>query len=278
MLRQIGRCGGKGVAAADLAVNQFAACAGVQTCRVFCAQTSTELLYQTPVDSLQFQRQALLDPLVTSSPLRRAALRLFGYYSRESRHMRAGQALLEAIQEQADAPSFSRALQVPDSFQHQHAVLVLHVWLVLQRLRSEGKDGKHLGQAMYDGFQDDVEKRARATGAKVRFSKFLKEYEEQFYGSSRSYDRAMEGQTDLAAALARNVYMMDPEKHEAANLMARYVRREIACLALTPTEAVMEGNIKFSTGFYSHMPAEAASRRTEDLATATTAGAAAAAL
>uniref|UniRef100_A0A1D1ZPI9 Ubiquinol-cytochrome c chaperone domain-containing protein n=1 Tax=Auxenochlorella protothecoides TaxID=3075 RepID=A0A1D1ZPI9_AUXPR len=278
MLRQIGRCGGKGVAAADLAVNQFAACAGVQTCRVFCAQTSTELLYQTPVDSLQFQRQALLDPLVTSSPLRRAALRLFGYYSRESRHMRAGQALLEAIQEQADAPSFSRALQVPGSFQHQHAVLVLHVWLVLQRLRSEGKDGKHLGQAMYDGFQDDVEKRARATGAKVRFSKFLKEYEEQFYGSSRSYDRAMEGQTDLAAALARNVYMMDPEKQEAANLMARYVRREIACLALTPTEAVMEGNIKFSTGFYSHMPAEAASRRTEDLATATTAGAAAAAL
>lgn len=121
------------------------------------------------MDSLQFQRQALLDPLVTSSPLRRAALRLFGYYSRESRHMRAGQALLEAIQEQADAPSFSRALQVPGSFQHQHAVLVLHVWLVLQRLRSEGKDGKHLGQAMYDGFQDDVEKRARATGAKVCF-------------------------------------------------------------------------------------------------------------
>jgi hypothetical protein len=47
-------------------------------------------------------------------------------------------------------------------------MLCLHVWLLLVRLRAEGADGKALAQVLYDEFQDDVEKRARAAGVKVR--------------------------------------------------------------------------------------------------------------
>ncbi len=49
-----------------------------------------------------------------------------------------------------------------------HALLCLHVWLLLVRLRPEGKSGKQLAQMLYDNFQDDVEKRAREAGVKVR--------------------------------------------------------------------------------------------------------------
>lgn len=60
------------------------------------------------------------------------------------------------------------ALEVPTDFQHVHAMLCLHVWLLLVRLRAEGKDGKRLAQMLYDDFQDDVEVRVRAAGVKVR--------------------------------------------------------------------------------------------------------------
>lgn len=62
---------------------------------------------------------------------------------------------------------FIAALDTPLDFQHQHAVLSLHVWLLLVRLRAEGKDGRKLAQMLYDNFQDDVENKARKAGVKV---------------------------------------------------------------------------------------------------------------
>lgn len=59
------------------------------------------------------------------------------------------------------------ALDLPDDFQHMHSLLCLHVWLLLVRLRPEGKSGKQLAQNLYDNFQDDVERRVRGAGVKV---------------------------------------------------------------------------------------------------------------
>ena len=50
----------------------------------------------------------------------------------------------------------------------------------------------------------------------------------------------------LLQALLRNVYSLDEGKAEDALLLARYVRRELACLTMTPSEAVMAGNLRFS--------------------------------
>lgn len=55
----------------------------------------------------------------------------------------------------------------PD-FQSMHAMLCLHIWLLLVRLRAEGGAGKELAQVLYDEFQEDVEQRARRAGVKVR--------------------------------------------------------------------------------------------------------------
>ena len=37
-------------------------------------------------------------------------------------------------------------LSLPDDFQAMHSLLCLHVWLLLVRLRAEGKPGKQLAQ------------------------------------------------------------------------------------------------------------------------------------
>ena len=41
------------------------------------------------------------------------------------------------------------------------------MWMLLVRLRSEGKDGKALAQMVYELFQENVEARVRAEGVKV---------------------------------------------------------------------------------------------------------------
>ena len=61
--------------------------------------------------------------------------------------------------------------------------------------------------------------------------------------------QALKGEGELSEAICRNVYGMDEGKRKQAQAMARYVQRELACLAMTESDAVMSGKVKFSTEF-----------------------------
>ena len=54
-----------------------------------------------------------------------------------------------------------------EKYRDKYAILCLHMWMTLVRLRKEGKTGKSLTQLIYDNFQEDVEHRVRAAGVKV---------------------------------------------------------------------------------------------------------------
>ena len=54
-----------------------------------------------------------------------------------------------------------------NKYRDKYAMLCIHMWMTLVRLRSEGKPGKSLTQNIYDNFQEDVEHRVRAAGVKV---------------------------------------------------------------------------------------------------------------
>ncbi len=42
---------------------------------------------------------------------------------------------------------------------------------------------------------------------------------------------------------------MEEGKRKQAEAMARYVQRELACFAMTDSDAVMSGKVRFSTEF-----------------------------
>ena len=128
-------------------------------------------------------------------------------------------------------------------FRASFSLASLHLWLTLVRLRAEGDAGKLLGQELYDHFWEEMEARVRGEGVVVRLSKWMKELESAFYGSCTAYDAALapgapEGA--LAGALRRNVLMEHGGGAESAAL-ARYVRHQLACLAVTDSSAIMSG-------------------------------------
>ena len=179
----------------------------------------------------------------------RMALSLGGFYSAESVNQRAADRLYAAITAQCDGEAFTRAFEIERSFRGEHSALVLHVWLVLRRLREEGESGKALAQVLYDTFQDDVEHRVHAEGVRVRVNKWLNELEQGFYGSALAYDNALTGGSgDFAKVLHRNVFHGEGVAGEDARAknLERYVRRELGCLAATDGKAVREGRVRFS--------------------------------
>ncbi|KAA6428216.1 MAG: ubiquinol-cytochrome C chaperone family [Trebouxia sp. A1-2] len=131
-------------------------------------------------------------------------------------------------------------------FANEYNMLCLHVWMLLVRLRSEGKDGKDIAQMVYETFQDNVETRVRAEGVKVRLNKWLNELEQMFYGMSFAFDKSLTGEEVITNALLRNFYNDDQSKQKPAEILSRYVTRELACLAKTESEHVLAGKIKFS--------------------------------
>ena len=58
--------------------------------------------------------------------------------------------------------------------------------------------------------------------------------------------QALRGEGELWEALQRNVYNNDAAAAPAARALARYVQRELSCLELTDSAAIMTGQLQFS--------------------------------
>ncbi|CAI7864083.1 unnamed protein product, partial [Closterium sp. NIES-53] len=89
--------------------------------------------------------------------------------------------------------------------------------------------------------------------------KWMRELERSFYGAAAAYDAAVAPGANadaLSKALWRNVFAEDasdmPSGPAAAPVQAltRYVRLELASLALTDSEAILTGNITFTNTFH----------------------------
>ena len=183
-----------------------------------------------------------------ASGTRKAVLRLLGFWSRESQAIRGSRKLYNAAETQATDLNFLHSASLdPYSFQSQQNALVLHMWMLMRRLRSDGEDGKRVSQPLHEHFQTEVERRVRKVGVRVRVNKWLTELERAFYGTSLALDSAYDegSSSDLARALYKNLYLCEEGKASASTELAAYTECELDSLSITPSHAVLRGNIQF---------------------------------
>eukprot|EP00249_Psilotum_nudum_P003846 c17346_g1_i2 orf=464-1315(+) len=190
--------------------------------------------------------------------LRGLALRILGFHSRQSKLIRGAHILYSRITNQVEKPEFYAGFNLEKSFRTTHALLVLHMWMCLARLRVEDKNCTEFGQFLYEIFNHDVEQRVATAGVKMLLSKWMKELEKMFYGAVLVYDAAMQPEAsrdDLPRALWRNVFAEDDSGMPIGPLvipvqaLASYTRRELTCLSLTDRDAILSGNILFTADF-----------------------------
>jgi len=154
------------------------------------------------------------------------------------------EAIYGMIVTQAREPVFYRDLAVPDTVNGRFDLLVLHLWMVLRRLRPvEG--GAGLSQALFDRFCEDMDGNLREMGVgDLTVPKRMQAFGEAFYGRTAAYDLALsEGAEPLAQALCRNI--LNGEQIEHARQFARYVETAIAALAALDDAALQGASWKF---------------------------------
>jgi cytochrome b pre-mRNA-processing protein 3 len=145
---------------------------------------------------------------------------------------------------QAREPLFYRDLGVPDTVNGRFDLLLMHLWLVLRRLKSVGS-GTALSQALFDHFCADMDDNLREMGVgDLAVPKRMQAFGEAFYGRTAAYDMALtEGSEEIAHALCKNV--LNGEKIEKARQLAIYAEAAMAKLSQLDETALLAGSWSF---------------------------------
>lgn len=107
----------------------------------------------------------------------------------------------------ARAPEHYRGGHVADSVDGRFGLLVLHLFLAIQRVDRAQPDGKAMVQALIDCFVRDMERNLREMGAgDIGVAKNVKQMAQALNGQLYAYQRAVaEGPEALRETLLRNV-------------------------------------------------------------------------
>jgi len=154
------------------------------------------------------------------------------------------EAIYGTIVTQALEPLFYRALGVPDTVNGRFDLLLLHLWLVLRRLRSAAA-GAPLSQALFDRFCNDMDDNLREMGVgDLTVPKRMQAFGEAFYGRTAAYDLALTGGPEaLAQALCKNI--LNGVDIEKARLLAAYAEAVVAAMAGLDETTLVSGAWKF---------------------------------
>lgn len=157
------------------------------------------------------------------------------------------QALYGAIVAQARSPSFYREYGVPDTVSARIDMIMLHLVVVLRRMREAGADGRAIGQPLFDLFCQDMDDNFREMGiGDLKVPKEMQAIGEAFYGRAKTYDAALDvdDRAALTAALARNIYG-SAQPPLAASRLAAYIRETARILAGHDDVALGRAELRF---------------------------------
>jgi cytochrome b pre-mRNA-processing protein 3 len=149
---------------------------------------------------------------------------------------------------QARKPVFYTQAGVPDALDGRFDVIILHVFLLIHRLRKEaGNQAPEFIRVLSEVFFSDMDRSLREMGSSdTGISKRIKKMVQAFYGRLHGYELAVADPELLHDALARNLYRNTDTPIEHLNFMADYVGKNITHLATQPTEEILHGLVEFS--------------------------------
>ena len=194
--------------------------------------------------------------------------RALSTFLRKKKLRRVARKLYVLCARQARSPFIYNEFRVPDTLDGRFDAIILHVFMVLKRLSSEGtRDSAYLSQALFDALFQDMDRNLREMGVgDLSVGKHIKKMAEAYYGRAASYEMALvsEDASALKEALLRNVY-----RRESVSGMAQeafldkfmvYIQGVDRVLGSVPFSDFLEGRLIWPsdpTGYALRSDAEA---------------------
>lgn len=162
----------------------------------------------------------------------------------------AARGLYGTIVSRARAPEFYRDAGVPDTVDGRFEALLLHMFLVLQRLKRDHAQTSELGQTLFDILIFDMDQSIRVSGVgDLKVGPRIKAMGQAFYGRMAAYEAGLEeGPEALSEALCRNLYgTVTPPEPEVLDRVVGYIQAEAKALSEQETAALLRGEVRFGS-------------------------------
>ncbi|MDJ0683335.1 MAG: ubiquinol-cytochrome C chaperone family protein [Alphaproteobacteria bacterium] len=159
------------------------------------------------------------------------------------------EALYGQVVNAARQPMLYNAYGVPDTVDGRFDMIVLHLFLLIDRFSGEGRQHPVL-QAVLEELFVDMDRSLRElgagdTGVKKRIHVMI----DSLYGRLEAYNQALKGgEAEMAAALARNVYRAPDAAPAGVESLTGYVYRARETLAGQTEDAILAGAVQFPMG------------------------------
>jgi len=151
-----------------------------------------------------------------------------------------------AVVTQARQPAFYAKLGIPDTPIGRYDMVVLHLFLLLERLRGEGASADTLQRLLLETFVADMDDSLRELGTgDVVVGKKVRRAAAGFYERARDYRAALEeGDGALGQALVRHGLAREAAAQEIVALCA-YIRATTAVLQKLDGENIQAARLAF---------------------------------
>jgi cytochrome b pre-mRNA-processing protein 3 len=152
---------------------------------------------------------------------------------------------------QSRQTDFYLNLEVADTVEGRFDMIILHMFIIMRRLKAESEKTEKFSQALFDLLFMDMDQNLRELGVgDMGLARRVPKMAEAFYGRIKAYEEGL-GITDdqdamLKSALDRNLYRNTTVSEESLSAMAHYLRSEINALDNISVDTLMKGQISFS--------------------------------
>lgn len=172
---------------------------------------------------------------------------MFLKWRRQTDPARTIETIYGAVVAQARIPAFYADCGVPDTVEGRFDMIVLHLFLLLRRLRTPILEKTGLAQALFDRFCSDLDANLREMGVgDLSVPRRMQSFAEAFYGRSAAYERALatEDREAGSIAIARNIFGQD-SLTVGARKLSHYMFAAAAKLDGIADDAIAKGKIEF---------------------------------
>ncbi len=162
---------------------------------------------------------------------------------RKNPYEQAAKAVYAQLLEKTRAEVFYEDYGVPDTFDGRFDMLLLHVFLVVDRMKNEGRESRDFNQALFDAMFADMDQTLRERGiGDMGVPKHQRRMMKAFNGRMHAYSAAAGNDKLMTEALMRNLYgTAIGAKVEQIESMTQYVNRCASKLQTYSAPDVMAG-------------------------------------
>jgi len=176
---------------------------------------------------------------------------MFGLFRAKNPYEQPAKDLYAAALGRVRDPLFYREYGVPDTIDGRFDLLLMHIFIMIDRAKDEGSAGALLSQALFDETFANMDQILREMGiGDMGLPKHMRRMMKAFNGRMHAYRKAV--QTDdndgqaLQKALARNLYgTIEIPEEEMLTRMADYMREAMTILKRREFSDVAQGRIDF---------------------------------